>query len=82
MDRLLGLGAGTTPQSKVGHNHITSRSSKMNIIYNFMYALGMFCVLILAIHGFINLVENESKQCQVSFTHDKQVNVFIGEWKK
>lgn len=54
----------------------------MNIIYNFMYALGMFCVLLLAIHGLINLVENESKQCQVSFTQGKQVNVFIGEWKK
>lgn len=32
----------------------------MNTIYNFMYALGMFCVLILAIHGFINLVENQN----------------------
>ena len=55
---------------------------KMNIIYNFMYALCMFCILLLSIHGLLTLVEDQNKQCQVSFTQGKQVNVFIGEWKK
>lgn len=54
----------------------------MNIIYNFIYALGMFCVLLLAIHGLLTLIEDQNKQCQVSITQDKQVNVFIGEWKR
>jgi hypothetical protein len=53
----------------------------MNFIANCLFIFGMFCVLILAISGFVHLVNDDVKQCQVTFKHNDRVIVHIGEWK-